>query len=100
MYAYSAYLCVYITCLNTRVYMYVCVSRERYVCVSLFYKLIQQLLYYDKLKMQSMLIERPYTSNKIEWIFKILKQFLKFSFHRSMEQNTDPETDTHTNLLN
>ena len=38
-----------------------------------------------------MLIERPYTSNKTEWIFKVLK----FSFHRSMEQNTDPETDTH-----
>ena len=43
-----------------------------------------------------MLIERPYTSNKTEWIFKVLKQFLKFSFHRSMEQNTNPETHTQT----
>ena len=95
MYAYSACLCVCITCLNTRVYMYVCMYRERYVCVILFYKLIQQLLYYDKLKMWSMLTEKPYTSNKIEWVFKILKQFLKFFFHRSMEQNTDPDPDTH-----
>ena len=42
-----------------------------------------------------MLTAKPYTSNKIEWIFKILKQFLKFFFHRSMKQNTDPDTETH-----